>query len=397
MIFTVFKKELLETLRDRRTLIAMVFIPILIFPLVLGVMTTVTSSFEAEQRAQRYNIGVVGDGAHHLFLKLLKQVPEHLGSKHIIPLSDTNEVRKLVREDSLQIAYYIPSSFDEFEQEGRMNTIQVFYEETNLGAKQRSELYLNHVKDKLLMNRLAKRAIDTELIHPFEAAYTNLASDKEVIGKLVGGFIPYLFIIFGFIGCMYPAIDLFTGEKERKTLETLLTAPVSRWKILTGKMGVVVLSGVAAASFALLGLFLALEVFELVDDPRLQAVIRSILSVKFILMLYLLLIPLTVFFAGIMIPITASAKTFKEAQSILTPVNFVVIFPALVGFLPGVELNIITSLIPVVNTVLATKELIAETLDPFLLLLTYLSTFIFALLSVIISYRQFGKEDNILI
>jgi len=81
---------------------------------------------------------------------------------------------------------------------------------------------------------------------------------------------------------MYPAIDLFTGEKERGTIETLLTVPVSRWKILMGKMLVVVCSGMVAATCALLGLFVSIEFLDLADNKELLEVIHSILTPYFI-------------------------------------------------------------------------------------------------------------------
>jgi sodium transport system permease protein len=199
------------------------------------------------------------------------------------------------------------------------------------------------------------------------------------------------------MGCMYPAIDLFTGEKERGTIETLLTTPVARWQILFGKMGVVVLSGLLAASTALFGLFMSMETLNGVDNAELMAVVHSILSPSFIVLLYCLLIPLTVFFAGVMIPIAVYAKTFKEAQSIITPLNIVMVIPAMVGLFPGVELNGLTACIPVVNIVLSTKELIAGTLDPLLVALSFLVMTILAVLAVFISYRRFDKESNVVL
>jgi sodium transport system permease protein len=139
-----------------------------------------------------------------------------------------------------------------------------------------------------------------------------------------------------------------------------------------------------------------LEVFELVENPMILEVVSSILSVQFILSLYVLLIPLTIFFAGVMIPVTIYAKSFKEAQSILTPVNFVIILPALVGFIPGVELDYITAMIPIVNIVLASKELVAGTLSFDLMALSFLTMVVFAGISVLISYKRFGKETNII-
>jgi len=112
--------------------------------------------------------------------------------------------------------------------------------------------------------------------------------------------------------------------------------------------------------------------------------------------LFLLQVPLTVFFAGLLIPIAIYAKSFKEAQSIITPLNFIVILPAVIGFLPQIELNTITALIPIVNIVLATKELMAGTLNYAYLFLSICSMFIFAAAAVFLSYRRFENESNIL-
>ena len=217
-----------------------------------------------------------------------------------------------------------------------------------------------------------------------------------MIGELVGGFLPYIFIAFGFMGCMYPAIDLFTGEKERGTIETLLTTPVSRWKFLIGKMLVIILSGLMASFFALLGLFLSINFMDIIPDPEIMNVVNQILSIGFVLKLFLLLLPLTVFFAGIMIPIAVYTKTFKEAQSIIAPLNIIVLLPAMAGLFPGIELNVQTALIPILNIVLTTKGLIGGTIDYSLLILSFSVMVVLAGIAVAVSFKQFGKETNIL-
>jgi sodium transport system permease protein len=112
-------------------------------------------------------------------------------------------------------------------------------------------------------------------------------------------------------------------------------------------------------------------------------------------MLYLLLFPLIVFFAGLMIPIAVRAKSFKEAQSIISPLNIVIILPAMVGFFPGVELNEVTALIPVVNIVLATKELIAGTLEWHLIVMAFGVMVALAVSAVFLSYKRFESETNV--
>ena len=395
MIFTIFKKELKDTLRDRRTLIAMIVIPVLVFPLILGVSTSISESFAEKQQNDVFTIALLTDDPGNQFIQELMLIPDSLGPKDIQFFPFIENAEELILSDSVQIAIAIPSNFDSEQAELKRSEVTVYYKETNMGARQRAQFYEETIEKALQNKRYLALELDPTTLAPFSTTYNNLSSDKEMLGKYVGGFIPYLFIIFGFIGCLYPAIDLFTGEKERKTLETLLTAPIARWKILVGKMMVIVLSGIAAASFAMIGLFLSLEVFDFIDNPKILEAVNSILTAKFIGLLFILLLPLTIFFAGIMIPVTIYAKSFKEAQSILTPVNFMIILPAMVGFIPGIELNYTTALIPIVNIVLASKELVADTLRIDLLLLTFFVMVAFAAFSVLISYKRFGRESNI--
>jgi sodium transport system permease protein len=196
---------------------------------------------------------------------------------------------------------------------------------------------------------------------------------------------------------MYPAIDLFTGEKERGTIETLLTVPVLRWKILIGKMMVVVCSGMLAASCALMGLFISIEFLDLADNKELLEVIHSILTPYFILSMFALLLPLVIFFAGLMIPIAIYAKSFKEVQSIITPLNIIVVLPSMIGFFPGISLDFTTVFIPVINVVLATKALIAGTLTWPYFLCVFGIMCTLAAMAIAISHKQFGKERNLLL
>lgn len=395
MIFTVFKKELRDTLRDRRTVMMMIVIPTLVFPLIMSVFMSVSASFQKEAAEKKVKIGLVSNQVGSLEADLLK-VPETLGKREFIPFTDTLSLIKAIRSDSIQVGIFIPNNAEQLKKEMKPISVVVFHDGTDLGMKDRADAYLSYIQESWKKQRYSELKIDEAKITPFVMAYSNVASSKEMIGKLAGGFLPYLFIAFGFMGCMFPAIDLFTGEKERSTIETLLTTPVPRWKILFGKMGVVVLSGLLAASFNLFGIYLSIEVLDIVEDPVVLQAIKDILSPTFIVMLYALLCPLIIFFAGIMIPIAVRAKSFKEAQSIISPLNLLIILPAMVGFFPGVELNEVTALIPVVNIVLATKELIAGTLEWHLVAMAFGVMVLLATVAIMLSYRKFENENNVI-
>ncbi|MDR0802886.1 ABC transporter permease [Fluviicola sp.] len=395
MIFTIFKKELRDTLRDRRTVMMMIVIPTLVFPLIMSVFMSVSERFQKEAAEKKVKIGIVSNQVGSLEADLLK-VPDALGKKEFVPFTDTLALIQAIRSDSVQVGIFIPDNAEQLKEVMKPISVTVFHDGTNLGMKERANAYLSFIQENWKKQRYSELKIDEAKVTPLILSYSNVASSKEMIGKLAGGFLPYLFIAFGFMGCMFPAIDLFTGEKERSTIETLLTTPVPRWKILFGKMGVVVLSGLLAATFNLLGIFLSIEVLNIVKDPVILKAIRDILSPAFIVMLYALLCPLIIFFAGIMIPIAVRAKSFKEAQSIISPLNIVIILPAMVGFFPGIELNEVTALIPVVNIVLATKELIAGTLEWHLVAMAFGVMVLLAVIAILLSYRKFENENNVI-
>ena len=396
MIFTIFKKELKDTLRDRRTLIMMLVIPVLIFPIILNVFVGISESFSEKAAKKTVKIGWI-DSSDGYMKERIEALPKEFGKKEIRSYSDSTDLKEAIKNDSIQIGVIIDPAIDQSMKDKSPAKVTVFYNATDLGMMNRAEAYMEAIENIAKQERYIELDLKESELRPLEIAYSNVASDEEMIGKLAGGILPYIFIAFGFLGCMYPAIDLFTGEKERGTIETLLTTPVARWQLLFGKMGVVVLSGLMAASFALLGLFLSIEVFDIVKDPKLLEVIHSVLNAKFVIMLYSLLFPLTVFFAGVMIPVAVYAKSFKEAQSIITPLNIVMVLPAMIGFFPGVELNAVTASIPVVNVVLATKELMAGTLDTGLLLLSFVVMITLAVGAVFVSYKRFDKETNIIL
>ena len=395
MIWTVFKKELLDTLRDRRTLMTMLVIPMLMFPIILSMFVSVSSYFEETAASKSIRIGLLSKSP--IFTKQFSEIPnEMLGNHELVFYADSASLLKGISNKQVDIAFNVSTNYDKNLVSKIPTSFTVFYDVTEVGMDERAKQISSFIEKRAQEKRPSELHLTMEKITPLKIEYVNTASPQQMIGEFGGAILPYLFIAFGFIGCMYPAIDLFTGEKERGTIETLLTAPVQRWKILIGKMLVVILSGLTASSFALIGLWISIEFLDIVKDPSILAIIHDILSPFFLMGMFGLLIPLTVFFAGVMVPIAIYAKSFKEAQSIITPLNIVMVLPAMVGFFPGIGLDFVTACVPVVNVVLASKELIAGTLDWGYYLVSFCVMVIIASIAVLISFRQFGKEGNII-
>ncbi len=390
-ILNIFKKETLDTIRDKRTIIVMVLVPLLVFPVIFIASSRLQMSVMEREQERTLRIGFVShDNDTHLedFIKNQERV-------ELIHMDDETQLENLIRSDSLQYGLFIPEGFGQALRGMENTSLHLYFSGARFTGKERIDRILAAYEKSIVGERLERMELNQTFIKPFQTESINIASGQEMIGKLAGGFLPYLFIIFCFTGAMYPAIDLFTGEKERRTLETLLTAPVSRIEILIGKMGVIAATGLASALLAILGLFVGLQVSAGLPD-FLMSVVMGILTFGFVAYLLVMLIPLTIFFAGLLVPLTIYAKTFKEAQSIVTPLTFIVIIPAAMGLIPGIEYNAATALIPILNITLATKEIIAGTIHFPHYLITVVSLIGLAALSVVFCAKWFGKESNIL-
>ncbi len=392
-ILTIFRKELLDILRDRRTLITMIVVPLLLMPVIMTVITSVVSSKIEGDKEKKLRIAVEHNNNGSDFVKKLK-INKNLSIYEDI---DPVQYNSLIRDDSIDLALVITEDFDQTVAAGGTAKMDVFYNSTNEGVLSgRLENLIDNYSDIILQTRLDSLNATTATITPIKTNKIDVYTTSESIGKRIGAFLPYIFVLFCLMGAMYPAIDLFTGEKERSTIETILTSPASRLQILLGKMMVVVLSGATSGLLTILGLYIAIKINPEVPDEFMGA-IAQILNPTAVGIIVLMLIPLTIFFSGILIPVSIYAKSFKEAQTLIQPMMFLVIIPlAIVGVLPSIELNFLTALIPIFNIALASREVIAGTIDYGLLAVVFASLIAFAGLGILFCVKWFSHEGNIL-
>ena len=391
-IFIVFRKELLDTLRDRRTIISMIVVPLLLIPILLSLSTQMFIKQEIEAREKTLKIGLVAAGNAGEFRSLLLADEK----VHLIEELTPMQARSLVESDDLDIYFEVSRDFDRRISGMQSGRITMYYKATGDRSieKQRAIAFIKTFEQILLSDRLSELGIDETAMKTIDFHEQNLATVQEQMAEAIGGLLPYLFIIFCFLGSMYPAMDLAAGEKERGTLETLLTSPAGRFEILLGKFLVVVLTGMLTAIIGIIGLYIGFSQIPEIPDQMLKTILL-LLEPGYIIMLLSLLLPLTVFFAALLLSLSIFAKSYKEAQSIISPMFIVVIVPAFMGLLPGVELNTVTAMIPVLNVSLATKAIIAGTITTFDLTVIYVSLVAIAGISLFVCARIFDHEGTI--
>ncbi len=390
-IFTIAKKEFLDIFRDKRTLVRMILIPLVAFPVIIQLITTLQESQSEKQASEILKVGYVLNGQSEDMINRMKTDSLY----EFIAYDDTVSLANAVDTKELNLGMCLSSSYDSDLSNGNQGKFSMFVRGADKEDYERFEKLLEQEKILIVNNRLSEMDKTPLFIEPLLIFKNDQSEMQEILAKYAGGILPYIFMAFLFMGAMLPAIDLFAGEKERGTIETLLTSPVNRLQILLGKMIVVVAFGLISALVALVGLFASINLLGDSNDVIMMA-INEMLTPQLFVMLFILLIPLAIFFAGVMIPISVYARSFKEAQSILTPLNIVMVLPAMVGFVPGVELDYTTAFIPVVNVVLSTKMLLSGNFDFALLAITFITLIVLAAIAIFISMRQFGKESSIL-
>jgi len=391
-VATVFKKEFIDTIRDRRTLVFMIVIPLLLFPVLFKIMFSLQEKQTKKAEEKILRVALIDNDNAARFAELLHARKD---LKVIVDVP-ADSIRASISEDRLDGAFVVSDDFDEDIEDLDPGRIDFYFKSTDDKRIIRNRLrdIAEDYEEEILEQRFDRLGLDDNVVDGVNLKSYNVATMKEQFGKQVGGFLPYIFILFCFMGSMYPAIDLGAGEKERGTMETLLTAPVNRFHILLGKFGVIVLTGLASAVVSMFGLYLGLRQSKELP-PEIMEVIVKILGAETILSIFSLLLPLTVFFAGILLSVSLSARSFKEAQSLMTPLNLAVIVPAAIGMMPGVSMNFVTALIPVLNVSLATKEIVAGTMGTGYLVTVYVSLSAFAVLSLLGSALWFKRESTI--
>jgi sodium transport system permease protein len=226
----------------------------------------------------------------------------------------------------------------------------------------------------------------------FSVAETNMASRGQITGSLVGRFLTLFLVMMMFTGGAVASMDIIAGEKERGTLETLLTTAVGRNEIVTAKQ--LAITSVALLITLIQGLnffiYIKLKVIALPDNFDLQ------LPTGMALTLLVLFIPLAATIGSVLLMISAYAKSYKEAQMYFFPVYLLGLIPALASVLPGISLRSAIAFVPLANVSVASREILMGRPDPIMILVTF-GVMVFAATYLMrASARMLAREDIIL-
>lgn len=419
---TLIHKELLDILRDKKTLIMMVVVPVLLYPLIIIGMSLIMVNIMTSQETEVHRIGYsaeyveVADRLAEIYEE--QQEEDRLG-KGVLEEKDNEtetaggEESALDEEMAAETLEFIPAETG-LEAEVKENTdawvefsteadgtlrAEIQYtstDQSSLYAKETLEELLDEYRETLLITNLEAEGLGENFLYPVVYEAQDSSTLSESMGMDIGGSIGMMLIVTILLGAIYPAIDATAGEKERGTLETLLTLPVTNFQMILSKYVSVALIASVTAILSLLSLggsvlFLMFGLSSEIAEEMQGISMTGILTAVPVLLLTLVVTALLA--SALCMCFCIFAKSFKEANNYITPVLLVVMFASMAGMVPSITLNYKTAMIPIVNVSLMVKSLISGQLDLALAGITICTNLGCSILIIWILAKMYDSEN----
>jgi sodium transport system permease protein len=391
----VYRKEFTEWVRDRRTLISTVLVPLFLFPIIMVGFSALAIALVGKAEKEAPKVIILGGQDSPEVLAVLSKLKDI----DIVPYRA--DWKEQISEKQIRAAVDIPPGFQVSLQRGDEKTVKIYFYEgelkSSIGAGH-VEKSLKDYRDEIVKDRLAAKNVAASVLKPFDIKQENVAPPEKVSGATVGGFIGYLVVLLCMTGAMYPAIELTAGEKERGTMETILSSPISRLDLVLGKFLLVLSAALATAALSVFSMGISFSVLSRLNVSSSggrgqNAALLLQLGPKAVSSVFLMALPLAVLFSAVLMTIALFAKSHKEAQSYLTPMTFLVVIPAVASMLPGVDLTPKLALIPVLNTSLVCKEIMTGTYHWNSIALIFVSTCVYASVALFLAVKTFQRES----
>ncbi len=372
-LWNILKKELRELFRDKKSLAMMLIIPVFIPLLVIGM----SALFEAQvsKDIEEYNkIGVVYS---------MSDIEKNIAEEMNIQIINGSEEELKQKYEKEEINLYITKQDTKY-------VINTDGSDTSTYSTGLVESYFNAYKQYLQQNYLQKKGVNPNEIFNIITVEENRIEQDNYFANYIKNY-AFLFIMMAItVSATYPATDTTAGERERGTLETLLTFPIKSKDIIVGKfLGVTISSivtGIISLMLAIISLLITKNMFSIYEE------IETMFSPVTILFAIIVIIAYSFFISGLCISIASRSKTFKEAQSALTPLTFISFFPGMIAFMMGITTTPLLSIVPFINFTLIFTDINNGTIDVLNILLMTLSTIFY--ISIVFTYiiKQYKSE-----
>ena len=388
IVRTIFKKEIIDIIRDKKTLFMGIVLPLILYPLLMIIMTQIMTISMNSIENDDINIAFEKYPSKEL-ITLIK----NYDSDGAINIVKSKNYKKDLEKGNID-------AYVDIKEKNKIENYKIYInssKENSSTVNSKLEDIFNTYKEKKVKDKIEQLQLNVEeTLEPVVYSTIDLAKTEEVAGLLLGQILPLILIMGVLLGAIYPAIDSMAGEKERGTLETLFTLPISNLELVMGKYMAVSLCAIVTAILNVVSILMTLIYILSTGNISGQLLsnnfnISALSGPLFITLICICLFAMVV--SAVSMCVCSLAKSFKDAQNYITPVMFLVLIPSYASMIPNLNLDRTTSIIPVVNISLLIKSVLSNNANLSLIALVFISNFAFVILSVILLSKLFNSEE----
>ncbi|HOA55076.1 MAG TPA: ABC transporter permease [Clostridiales bacterium] len=393
-VMIVLRKEVKDLLRDRRTIISSILLPMILIPVINIVMGGGIQKFEKDMNE---NVMVALSRSSNS-PEVRELVQERILSKNPnIVLVDAEDPVKALENNEIRCIIEIENSYAEKLEDGQPIQITLQYDESKTKSQAAADIVsraIDRFSEEVVEERIAALGLDPDFLQPVQVERKNLAPNDMGNNMMLQMMLPFMISILVAVGGIPAATDLVAGEKERNTFEPLLTTMPDRGSLLLGKYLAVTLFSMVSLVAILVGLSIGYIInpnsLTIGIDTQLQGISLDPLAVVLAL---LITVALGMTFSGIQIALSTIAKSYKEAQTYLSFLMLAAMVPGYATmFMQASDLSPVMFVMPVMNTVAAFKMILGGSINYFNLVLALVTSIIFVILTLMFAASLFKKE-----
>lgn len=396
----VMKKELIEFMKDRKTIFFLAF-PMLLYPLIFGMMTKLGRQ-DADKRKSSPSRVVLVDPS-----SALKPVLEK-DAKTFTLVGEPDNLSKAIADDKVDIKVVLPADAAEAIKQGSTFEFEAQYDNDTSSssmALERLQKVLDSERVRIVESRFQSMGGQQALGTPFKLKEKKVGDLGRTLSKMLGMWLPYILIISMYMGAMQHGAYMSAGERERGTLMSLLSTRLPRRDIILGKQFSLFLLSILSAIFQLLGMAIGIGRLGLQEASSSAAKaaggeanqtitsLGAMADPKTLLLTLLLMIPIGLLFTAIVMLVGVQARNTREATTALTPGMFLVIMLGVFAMAPGVEKMAALPWVPVVNVLVTIRKLFSAQFIPWEYVVALSMTVLLATVMTWVATRILNRES----
>lgn len=396
-VFAVYKKEILDLLRDKKTLIMMVLVPLVLYPLIFMGAILITSSISNKLQTSTYQIALTENTDtvpdygydHETLVSFLENTQDDLEYHLEVVECEDPRASLIAEEISVWILVDVRDSKPDY---------TVMYLSSVTNSSTASDMVYDKLKN---FSRVTEEKLLSEIglfaedyMEPFTITRSDQSSREESLGSILGTILPFLLIVSILMGAVYPSIDTTSGEKERGTLETLLTLPLRNDELIMGKFLAVSTVAIVSALLNVISMgIMAAFFYSMLETSSADFSVNLSEFIPAMIIVVLCIIAFALFISAISMCVTSFAKSFKEANNYISPLLLIVMFTGYIGFIPNIEFNALMASIPVVNICLLIGNILSFKYELSLILIVLISNVTYGVIAVWVLSKIYNSES----